>query len=340
MLTVSARPEWSKTKGTTTLFGLMLMVLASMACTPTHAAESGPVYPTKPVRFIVPQPPGGALDIVARLLAHKLGESLGQNIIIDNRSGAGGVVGTEVASKAPPDGYTLLLGTTGILAINPTIYKKLPYRPLLDLDPISLLAASPFLMVVHPSLDVASVAELVAAAKKRPAGLTYSTPGNGTLHHLSMEWFKSSTGANLVHVPYKGAQAFNAVIAGEVSLAFGSVVAMLPHVKSGRVKAIAITSKGRSRLLPDLPTVAESGVPRFEATNWFGVLAPRGTPPQIISRLGSLIAASMSAPEMKERLSADGADPIGSTPEAFANLIKAELARWAQVVKTSGAKVD
>ncbi len=277
---------------------------------------------------------------MARLLAHKLSESLGQNIIIDNRSGAGGIVGTEVASKSLPDGYTLLLGATGIIAINPSIYSKLPYRPLVDFDPISLLAASPFLMVVHPSLDVATVAELTALAKKRPAGLNYSSPGNGTLHHLSMEWFKSSTGVNLIHVPYKGAQAFNAVIAGEVSLTFGSVVAMLPHVKSGRVKAIAITSKGRSRLLPDLPTVAESGVPRFEATNWFGVLAPRGTPTQIISRLSSLIAASMSSAEMKERLSADGADPIGSTPGEFANLMKAELIRWAEVVKTSGAKVD
>ena len=297
-------------------------------------------YPTKPVRLVVPQPPGGGADIIARIVAQKLGAGLKQEVIVDNRGGAGGIVGTELVAHAPRDGYTLLLGYTGSLTINPNIYKQLPYRPLEDFDPISLAAASPFLMVVHPSLRVTSVAELVALAKKRAAPLNYSSPGNGSLHQLSMEWFKSALGVNLTHVPYKGSQSINAVIAGEVSVTFASVVSMLPHVKSGRVVAIAITSKERSRLVPDLPTVAESGVPGFETANWFGVLAPHGTPRAIVGTLNRLIAASMKAADLRERFQNDGADAIGSTPEEFSALIKTELARWARVIKISGAKVD
>jgi tripartite-type tricarboxylate transporter receptor subunit TctC len=315
-----------------------ILLLASATLFPdrTFAAD----YPTKPIRLVVPQPPGGGADIIARMLAQKLGASLKQEIVVDNRGGAGGIVGTELVAHTPADGYTLLLGYTGSLTINPNIYKQLPYRPLEDFDPVSLAAASPFLMVVHPSLRVTSVAELVALAKKRAAPLNYSSPGNGSLHQLSMEWFKSALGVNFTHIPYKGSQSINAVIAGEVALTFASVVGMLPHVKSGRVVAIAITSKDRFRLLPDLPTVAESGLLGFEATNWFGILTPRGTPRTIVVTLSSLIAGNMKSAELKERLFNDGADPIGSTPEEFTALIKTELARWAQVIKISGAKVD
>src|SRR3954468_2033413 len=297
---------------------LVVMALASTAL----AAE----YPSKPVRLVVPQPPGGGADIIARMLAQKLGAGLEQEIVVDNRGGAGGIVGTELVAHTPADGYTLLLGYTGSLTINPNIYKQLPYRPLEDFDPVSVAAASPFLMVVHPALRVASVAELVALAKKQPAPLNYSSPGNGSLHQLSMEWFKSALGLNLTHVPYKGSQSINAVIAGEVSLTFASVVGMLSHVKSGRVVAIAITSKDRFRLLPEVPTIAESGVPGFEATNWFGILAPHGTPRPVIAKLNSLIAGSMKSAQIKDRLLNDGAEPIGSTPEEFAELIKNELA--------------
>jgi tripartite-type tricarboxylate transporter receptor subunit TctC len=297
-------------------------------------------YPAKPVRLVVPQPPGGGADIVARMLAQRLGAGLKQEVVVDNRGGAGGIVGTELVAHTPADGYTLLLGYTGSLTINPNIYKQLPYRPLEDFDPVSVAVASPFLMVVHPTLRVASVAELVAVAKKRPAPLNYSSPGNGSLHQLSMEWFKSALGLNLTHVPYKGSQSINAAIAGEVSLTFASVVSTLPHVKSGRVVAIAITSKDRFRLLPEVPTIAESGVPGFEATNWFGILAPHGTPRPVIATLNSLIAGSVKSIDMKERLLNDGADPIGSTPEEFTALIKTELARWARVIKISGAKID
>lgn len=297
-------------------------------------------YPNKPVRLVVPQPPGGGADIIGRMIAQKLSAGLGREVVVDNRGGAGGIVGTELVAKSPADGYTLLLGYTGSLTINPNIYKQLPYRPLVDFDPISLAAASPFLMVVHPSLRVSTVAELVAASKKAPAPLNYGSPGNGSLHHLSLEWFKSATGANLTHVPYKGSQSINAVIAGEVSITVASVVGMLPHVKSGRVKAIAITSRERFRLVPDLPTVAESGVPGFEATNWFGVLAPRGTPRDITSLIGSRVVAQLKSAEVRERFLNDGAQPIGGTPEEFTALIKTELARWAEVIKVSGAKVD
>ncbi len=304
------------------------------------SSRSERAYPSKPIRFVVPQPPGGGTDIVARLLAHKLQESLGQQVIVDNRSGAGGIVGTEIVAKSPADGYTLLLGYTGSLTINPSIHRELPYRPLEDFDPISLAVASPFLLVVHPSLRVGSVTELVAVAKAKPAPLHYATPGNGSLHHLAMEWLKSSTGVNFVHIPYKGVQSFNAVVAGEVPMTFVTVVSGMPQVKSGRVKAIAITSKSRSRLLPDLPTVAESGVPGFEAANWFGVVAPRGTPRPIVSRLSALIASYMKAGDARERVLNDGADPIGNTPEEFAQIIKTELARWGEVVRLSGARVD
>lgn len=297
-------------------------------------------YPTKPIRLIVPQPPGGGADIVARLIAQKLGEGLGQQVVVDNRAGAGGIVGTELVARSLPDGYTLLTGITGSLTINPNLHKNLPYRPVEDFDPISLAVMSPYLLVVHASVSAKNVAELIALAKSKAGPLNYSTPGNGSLAHLAMEWFRTATGTQFTHVPYKGSQAFAAVVAGEVPVTLVSVVSGMPQIKSGRVKALAITSKTRSRAMPELPTVAESGVPGFEATNWFGVLAPRGTPQPIIAQLYKLMAASARSTDVKARLLRDGADAVGGTPQEFAQLIKTELKRWGEVVKLSGARVD
>ena len=305
------------------------------------AAQDVPAgYPAKPIRFIVPFQPGGGTDIVARLLADKLRASLGQTVIVDNRSGAGGIVGTQAAAKATPDGYTLLLGYTGSLTINPHINRELPYQPLRDFDPVSLAVSSPFLLVLNPSVPATTIAELIALAKKRPDPLNYGSSGNGSLHHLGMEWFKSISGINLVHVPYQGAQVFTAVISGEAALSFASVVGMLGNVKAGRARAIAITSRERTQLLPGVPTMIEAGVPGFEAANWFGVVVPHGTPRGVVNRLSVLVQSYMNTEDMKKRLASEGGDPVGSTPEAFGNLIKIEHERWGRVVKISGAKVD
>ena len=296
-------------------------------------------YPTKPIRFIVPFPAGGGADVGARLIGRKLSESLGQPIIFDNRVGASGVLGADVASKSRPDGYTLLWAETGILAINPGIYKALPYRPIEDFDPISLALTSPLLLVVDPALRINSVADLIALAKARST-LNYSSSGNGSPQHLAMEWFKYLTGTNLTHIPYKGTASFDAVIAKEVSVTFGSVLGLLPFVRAGRVTPIAITSQRRSRLFADLPTLAEAGVTGFEIGYWYGALAPRGTPPKIIAKLSSLIALHVNSSEMKERFTQDGVDVVGSTSEQFAALIRSELKKWSEIVKISGAKVD
>lgn len=297
-------------------------------------------YPNKPVRLIVPQPPGGGADIVARLIGQKLAEGLHQQVVVDNRAGAGGIVGTELVARAQPDGYTLLIGITGSLTINPNLYKNLPYKPVEDFEPISLAVMSPYLLAVHSSVSANNVTELIALAKSKAAPLTYSTPGNGSLAHLAMEWFRTSTSTQFTHVPYKGSAAFGAVVAGEIQVTLVSVVSGMPQIKSGRVKALAITSKTRSRAMPDLPTVAESGLPGFEATNWFGVLAPRGTPQAIIQQIHALMASSARSNDVKERLLRDGADAVGGTPQEFAQLIKTELKRWGEVVKLSGARVD
>ena len=311
--------------------GLIVVSVAS-----TSIAQN---YPTKPIRFVVPQPPGGGADIVGRIVAMKLQEALGQQVIVDNRSGAGGIVGTELVARAPADGYTLLLGYTGVLTINPSLHKHLPYRPMEDFVPISVAAASPLILAVSPLQKINTMAELVAAAKSRPAPMTYGSPGNGSLHHLSTEWLKSATGIQMTHVPYKGFNSFNAVIAGEVGMAFVSVVGGLPHARAGRVKAVAITSKTRSPLLPDVPPLADT-IAGFDAANWFGVLAPRGTPDAVVSKLAQAVSRAMQADDVKQRFVKDGGEAIGSTPTAFAELIRTETKRWAEVVRVSGARID
>jgi tripartite-type tricarboxylate transporter receptor subunit TctC len=300
----------------------------------------GAEYPVRPVRLIVPQPPGGGTDITARLLAPKLTEELGQQVIVDNRSGAGGIVGTEIAARAPADGYTLLLGYTGNLTINPHLHRRLPYRPLQDFDPVSLAVASPFVLVVSRATGIESVKDLIAKAAQPGAPLSYASPGNGSLHHLSMEWLKSQTGAHLTHIPYKGSQASIAVVSGEVAVAFVSILNALPHVKSGRMKAIAVTSRARSHSLPELPTIEESGVRGFEATNWFGIVVAHGTDAAVIARLRAIIAGYVKSDPVRERLFAGGAEGIGSTPQEFARVIDTEYKRWAEVVKRAGLTID
>ena len=319
---------------------LWVPIVLSASAHGADLLQSGTKYPDKPIRFIVPQPPGGGTDTVARMLAPRLSESLGQQVVVDNRSGAGGIVGTELVARAPADGYTLLLGYTGALTINPSLYKQLPYRPIEDFDPVSLAVSSPFILFVYPQLRISSVAELVSMAKAKPGQLNFGSPGNGSLHHLAIEWFKSATGTSMVHIPFKGGQSLPALISGEIQLTLGSAVAWLPHVKAGRIKAIAVTSKGRSRVLPELPSIAESGIADFEARNWFGIVVPKGTPKPVIARLSALTASYVNSAEARERLLNDGADPVGSTPEAFAELIKREIGRWRDVVKLSGAKID
>jgi tripartite-type tricarboxylate transporter receptor subunit TctC len=315
----------------------LAFVIAACAAGTASAADS---YPSHPVRFIVAQPPGGGTDVTARMRAPNLAEKLGQQVVVDNRGGAGGIVGTETAARSAPDGYTLLLGYTGALSINPSLYPKLPYDPVRDFDTVSLAISSPYVLFANPKVPVSTVADIIALAKAKPGTLAFASAGNGSLAHLALEWFKLETGTNIIHVPYKGGQSLTAVLSGEVQLTFGSVVAWLPQVKAGRLKAIAVTSKARSKALPSLPTVAESGVPGFEAINWFGVVVPHGTPKPVIERLNGIIVAQIKLPAMSAKLAEDGTDAVASTPEAFSSLIRAEIKRWAAVVKQSGAKVD
>ncbi len=319
----------------------LLCGVSAMFCLiagPFPAGALAADYPSKLIRLVVPYPPSGAPDMTARRVAHVLAADLGQPVVVENRAGTSGVVGTESVSRATPDGYTLLLADAGALVINPAIYKNLKFRTLEDFDPISLLVRSPFVLVVHPSLPVTTVDGLIAAGKK--GDLDYGSAGNGSLSHLVLEWFKSSTGTNFTHVPYKGAASFTAVLAGEVKVLAGSLMALSPHIASKRITAIAMTSQQRSALLPDLPTVAESGVAGFDASNWFGVLAPRGTPKEIIAILNERLVKIIQLPDMKAHFAKLGSESVGTTPAEFGNVLQADLRKWAKVAKDSGAKID
>jgi len=307
----------------------------------TLSAAQTPAYPMKPIRLVVPFPPGGATDIIARAVAQKLSETWGQSIVVDNRPGAGGNIGTELVAKAPPDGYTLEMGTVGTHAINASLYAKIPFDNVKDFVPIILVAGVPNVLEVTPSLPVNSVQELITYAKANPGKLNFASSGNGTSIHLSGELFKVMTGVQMTHVPYKGsAPALQDLIAGQVQLMFDNLPPSLPQIKSGKLRALAVTSATRAPALPDVPTVAESGLPGFEASSWFGLLAPAGTPPAIIAKINAEVAAWLASPEGKEKLASIGANAAGGSPEDFARHIQAETAKWAKVVKESGAKVD
>lgn len=297
-------------------------------------------YPNKPVRVVVVYPPGGGIDILARAIGQKLSEAWGPPLIVDNRPGAGTTLGAAIVAKAAPDGYTLLM-TDVSFAITPTLYAQLPYDPVKDLAPISLLNLVTDILVVHPSLPAASVRELIAHAKANPGKILYASAGNGTLNHLAPEMLKTMAGIDMVHVPYKGAvAALTDVISGREQLYIGAMVSTVPHVKSGRLRALAITGKKRSSVLPDLPTMAESGFPDYDVSAWYGLLAPAGTPRAIMDKVNQEVRKAMQAPDIQQRLAADGSEAVGSTADEFRAFIKTEMTKWGKAVKSAGAKVD
>ena len=315
---------------------LRLLVLFALALPGALCAQN---YPAKPIRLVVGFTPGGGVDINARLLAAKLSEYLGQQVIVDNRPGAGTNIANELVAKSAPDGYTLLMSTATV-AINMALYKKPNYDTLRDFTAVSLFSASPNILVVNASVPVTSVAQLVALARARPGQLNYSSAGSGTTQHLSGELFKTRTRTDIVHIPYKGtAPALTALISGDVDLSFANIPAIHAHVKSGRLRPLASTGPKRSELMPDVPTMKEAGVD-MEVAVWYGVLAPAATPPEVVNKLAALITRAAHDPDLRQRLLDQGAEPVGNTPEEFSRLLRAEVAIWAEVVKASGAKAE
>jgi tripartite-type tricarboxylate transporter receptor subunit TctC len=298
-------------------------------------------YPSRPIRFIVPFPAGGGNDTMARTIGNKLAAALGQQFVVDNRAGAGGVIGAEMAAHAAPDGYTLFLGGVASHGIVPNLQPRLGYDPVRDFAPVSLIASAPLILVVHPAVPAKSVKELVQLAKARPGQLNFASNGTGGSSHLAAELFEMMTGTDMVHVPYKGlSPALTDLLSGQVQLMFSSTVAMLPQVRAGRLRPLAMTSAKRSAAMPEVPTVAESGAPGYETASWYGVLTPARTAKTVIDRLNLEIVKAVQLPDVRERLMGEGAEPVGGSPAEFSAHIKRELARWAQVIKQAKIKPD
>ena len=317
-----------------------LMLSAVLAAAP-FALHAQSAYPNKPIRLIVPWPAGGGADIIGRTLAVKLGEAFGQQIVVENRPGAAGIIGTEAAAKAAPDGYTIYQGNTATLGINPALHAKLPYDAIKDFAPISLINTGTLIVVVHPSLPVTNVRELIALAKTQPAKINYASAGPGSPAHLVAEMFKSEAKVNFTHIPYKGAApAAIDLIAGQVDLMFGDFITCFPYIKAGRLRALAVTAGKRSPLAPDIPTLKEAGGPDLQAVSWSAILAPAGTPAAIVQRLNSEIVRIATSADFNEKMRANGGTPITSTPEELAAHIKRELAIWEKVVKAAGIRED
>lgn len=324
------------------LRGLRLLPLAvGAALAPWPAGAQAPeAWPVKPLRFILPFPPGGGTDILGRLIAERLTANLGQPVVTENRGGAGGNVGAEAAAKSAPDGYTIVLVAPS-LAISPSLYSKLNYDPVKDFAPVSLVATVPNVMITNPALPAGTLAEFIRLAKTRPGEMNFGSGGSGTSNHLAGELFNIVAGVKLVHVPYKGVNlAMNDVLSGRVQLVVIGIPAAAPHIKAGKLRGLALVAPQRSPVLPDVPTVAEAGLPKFEVTTWYGILAPAGTPRTIVARLNAELVKIMHAPELKERFDALATDPVTSTPEEFAALIKSEIAKWRGVVREAGLKAD
>jgi tripartite-type tricarboxylate transporter receptor subunit TctC len=323
------------------MLGILVLATAASLVAPVRAQGDADNYPVKAIRMIVPSAPGSGPDTMARAIGQGLTAAWKQQVIIENRTGAGGSIGSEVAARAPADGYTLIMGNAGSHSVNPSLYPKLAYDPLRDFVPVSLVSSAPNILIVHPSLPAKTVRELITLAKAKPGALSFGSGGNGSTAHLSGELFKMLSGTNIVHVPFKGAPAaVLAVMTGEVELALPNLPPALPNVRTGRLRGVAVTTSRRFAAVPDLPTIAESGLAGYEARAWFGVLAPAGTPRAIVTKLNAEIVRIVRAPEMRDRLLADGAEAIGSTPEEFTAVMKADIAKWAKVVKASGARAD
>ena len=319
-------------------FSHPLFAVLGLALTMSFAHAQ--TYPSKQVRFVVGFPAGGATDVVARAISQNLSEALGHPVVVDNRAGAASNIAAEIVATSPKDGHTIFLGTVS-LAINPSLYKKLPYNALKDFTAVSQVTDTPFMFVTHPSLPVRNVKEFVALARARPGQLNYGSAGNGSGGHLFTAMFGSMAGVNLAHVPYRGASyATTSVLSGETIFMFDNIVTTLPLAKAGKLRALAVTTAKRSRVAEDIPTLAQAGVPGYDANAWFGVFAPAGTPDAVIARLQSEISKIVKIPEIRDRFLALGAEPVGSTPEQFAAFYRAEVLKWAKVVKDSGAQID
>jgi len=321
--------------------GLRSGLLAALGLAAGTALAQGANWPTRPIRLVVTFPAGGSSDAAARIVAPKLAERLGQPVIVDNKPGAGGGLGLEVVARSPADGYTLVLASAGGLTANPSLYKSLPYNPAKDFSPVTLFGTSPFVLVANAHWPGRSAKDLVALAKASPGQLTYASGGSGTAMHLSGELLKSMTHTDITHVPYKGsAQAMMSAMSGETSLAIADIATIRPQLKSGRLKVLGVLSKERSTLAPDVPTLAESGIPGYESNGWFAILAPAGTPAAVVARLNAELTALLRSGEVRERFGAAGLEPLVCTPEELALLMKTETAKWAKVIKESGATVD
>jgi tripartite-type tricarboxylate transporter receptor subunit TctC len=319
------------------LQALLMTCAVLLAALPAQAQN----YPSKPIRIIVAYTPAGTTDILARAIGQKMSERWGQPVIVENRPGAAGNIGTELAAKATPDGYTLIMGTAGTHGINVSLYKKLNWHSLKDFAPVSLVAMVPNIMVVNNALPVKSVKDLIAYAKANPGKLSYGSPGNGSTAHLSMELFKSMTGTNLVHIPYKGSAGVLAdVMGGQIAVTIDNMPVYLPQVKAGKIRALAVSPAKRSSAAAEIPTIAESGVPGYDSGAWFGLLAPAGTPKAIVDKLSDETARILKLPDISKRISELGAEPVGSTPAQFAALIKEEIAKWAKVIKDANVELQ
>jgi len=319
----------------------LVWALAIFSLLPALQAQAQPDWPNKPLRIIVAFAAGSFTDVAARLIGRELTEQLGQQVIVENRLGAGGTLGTNVAARAAPDGYTILMGTSGPLALNPNLYSKLPYDVQRDFSPIMLVATAPHLLAVHPSVPARTVKELIAVAKANPGKLTFSSGGNGGSSHLSGEMFNMLAGVKMLHVPYRGTgPAAIAVVTGEVGLSFVDVLTTLPHVKSGRVRGLAVSGAKRSAVAPHLPTIMEAGLKGYESGVWYGVLAPSRTPPEVIGRLNLELSKVIRDGVVSTRLTAEGSEVIGGSPEEFSTYMKAELERWAKVIKVANVRID
>ena len=298
-------------------------------------------YPNRPLRIVVPFPPGGGTDIGTRIVAQKLQEAWGQAVIVENKPGAAGIVGTELTAKSAPDGYTFMMGNIGTHAINVSLYKKLAYDPVRDFAPVSMVADLPLLLLVHPSVPANSVKELIALAKSQPGKLNFSSSGAGGSMHVAAELFKGMAGVDMVHIPYKGgAPAVADLLSGQVALSFSTVLETIQHVKAGKVRALAVTNDHRSIALPDLPTIAEAGLPGYQSISWLALFAPAGTPKEIVNKVSAESVRILKLPDVKERLLAQGAEPIGSTPEQLAATLAADIAKYAKVIRESGYKPE